>query len=427
MTAQPSNISSKSSIASFHTPELDQILHAELIHWVEYLNAPHNDKCDATASKIMALFTGARAQYGLFAVDNARELAFSSMFAATLQQHWSQDLFVCHQSPLDDMSVQSTADIIVYYNNDMQSRNYRPIAVFECGMGSQSKSLQLSAYCGNCFAAQFPPLDKHQPVVFGFELLDIQTSQPLLVMHAACPLHDKFTCRTIWRGGLQQTILAKVLHALEMMARNNLCHAEQRSARIAARIATIGNVAYKLFDSNDSSRQHTHYRFLPTSCNLKHLFDTSHWQYQVIRYNLIQGKHCPTLVRQVMQVINMLGVMHNEHIVHGDVRRHNIVFGQDESSLIDFDFAGVEGHAYRFEPNRSIDDGCFHDDVGLGKPMRCEHDRYSLQCILVQFDTEVDSDYSQIIKQLASSQLSLSHIADQLLPLERLKLVAKHQ
>jgi serine/threonine protein kinase len=61
----------------------------------------------------------------------------------------------------------------------------------------------------------------------------------------------------------------------------------------------------------------------------------------VISVPFLEGSHVPTTIAQVKAAWDHLQALHAKDQVHGDIRLLNIVFGQDGSFLIDFDFGGT--------------------------------------------------------------------------------------
>jgi hypothetical protein len=54
-------------------------------------------------------------------------------------------------------------------------------------------------------------------------------------------------------------------------------------------------------------------------------------------------KHHPRTATQLVQVCEQVAALHKDSLVHGDIRAANVLFGETEAFLIDFDFAGTDG------------------------------------------------------------------------------------
>eukprot|EP01028_Stygiella_incarcerata_P013680 TRINITY_DN82_c1_g1_i1.p1 TRINITY_DN82_c1_g1~~TRINITY_DN82_c1_g1_i1.p1 ORF type:complete len:583 (-),score=173.11 TRINITY_DN82_c1_g1_i1:360-2108(-) len=124
---------------------------------------------------------------------------------------------------------------------------------------------------------------------------------------------------------------------------------------------------------------------------------------QYLVYDHIKGSHKPKNVKQFAKICRDLGRLHCEKFVHGDVRVHNMLFGDrdrgeghntgddDDAWLIDFDFAGKEDedkYPYGLLP---IDERDPRACILPRQCLRIHHDRYSLRkCfeILFEFDKQ---------------------------------------
>jgi serine/threonine protein kinase len=125
---------------------------------------------------------------------------------------------------------------------------------------------------------------------------------------------------------------------------------------------------------------------------------------------LIKGDHNPKSVGAFTSVIEQLHFMHDDGIVHGDIRIFNIIFTEDgKSQLIDFDFAGVANeqrypHGFAFE----LDDVERHPMAKAGGVLCPEHDSFSLASIMKKFelsDKTLESFWKEAILCLEKNEL----------------------
>lgn len=103
---------------------------------------------------------------------------------------------------------------------------------------------------------------------------------------------------------------------------------------------------------------------------------------QILRYPLRAGTHMARYPTDFVPVIRALQGLHSRGVVHGDIRGMNILFGNMEQPLIDFDFAVEIGKPYEVELNTDIKDGCRHDDAVKGNAAEAAHDWFSLAQVM---------------------------------------------
>ena len=63
----------------------------------------------------------------------------------------------------------------------------------------------------------------------------------------------------------------------------------------------------------------------------------------ILAIPFMPGSHLPGTIAQVVAVVEHLKRMHHLDFVHGDIRLLNMVFSNEKSELIDFDFSGKTG------------------------------------------------------------------------------------
>lgn len=79
-------------------------------------------------------------------------------------------------------------------------------------------------------------------------------------------------------------------------------------------------------------------------------------------------------VQHVIAAIITLNKFHCENLVHGDIRRSNIIFSGDDVHFIDVDFVSIEGTPY---PDTYNHEGIpeRHPTACKNEPMLKVHDR----------------------------------------------------
>ena len=142
-----------------------------------------------------------------------------------------------------------------------------------------------------------------------------------------------------------------------------------RSSQLSnCRVFLKENVVYKLYDK-ESELEHNE-SLLKTVGALKEVNVqklTSDGNVTVLSYRYIAGTHTPSSLKQFAAVIRVLGSIHEQKMVHGDIRQHNIIFpfeAKEGGVLLDFDLARREGTTYPEGYNEAIVER--HEDAKRG-------------------------------------------------------------
>ena len=119
----------------------------------------------------------------------------------------------------------------------------------------------------------------------------------------------------------------------------------------------------------------------------------------VMAYPKIEGSHFPSTFGQVIQVLRQLCILWKKNLCHGDVRLANMIFGENDSQLIDFDFCGVEGERkYPNGYNIELDDTKRHPKALPGSLLQRSHDWFSFQFILQSISCRNQTDEDQFYR-----------------------------
>ena len=130
-----------------------------------------------------------------------------------------------------------------------------------------------------------------------------------------------------------------------------------------------------------------------------------------LSYTYIEESDRPIKLGSFIGVIKILSEMHERNLVHGDVRRANMVFDR-ESYLIDFDFVGKNGiDVYPFDYNSRLPER--HMEAVTGRVMMFMHDRYSLK-VTIEQNVRGLAKEAPILKQLLDPSLSLRELVTHL-------------
>jgi thiamine kinase-like enzyme len=101
---------------------------------------------------------------------------------------------------------------------------------------------------------------------------------------------------------------------------------------------------------------------------------------QILSYDAVPGSHRPSVVGHFVKLLMKIYQLHQDSIVHGDLRFSNVIFSDMDgnapvTTIIDFDYSGVNGEKiYPPHFNVSIDDGYRHPGANPMEYLRPEHD-----------------------------------------------------
>ena len=135
-----------------------------------------------------------------------------------------------------------------------------------------------------------------------------------------------------------------------------------------------------------------------------------------LSYKFIPGNHESFKCKMFAGVVKVLAKMHKLGFVHGDVRRMNMVFCDDDndSHLIDFDFVGrVSVDVYPSMYNSTL--RVRHPSAKAHHRMEYIHDRYSLNKILESMPIHKDFEREKEgIIQMLDTSCPLDQVAEEL-------------
>lgn len=148
------------------------------------------------------------------------------------------------------------------------------------------------------------------------------------------------------------------------------------------RIYRYQDQVVKLY-KNDNVRFHHNIELLE-AIGLQHKL-TNHGRFSSLSRKYIDAGHQPQSAGAFKGIITILNKIHDKGFVHGDIRIANMLFGEEESTLIDFDLARPEGKTYSqyFRPRLNWKGtNIRHATAQPWAYMKKEHDRYSLAMII---------------------------------------------
>ena len=245
-------------------------------------------------------------------------------------------------------------------------------------------------------------VSKFIPPILGI-LLEVDTMKFYIFAFASAE-NKKVAVVQLFYGTLDQDTLYKLMLVIKLWATTIFDSSNQPFNLTAGNTSIYSNRIFKSYDYNlklyseiplfsihaKDRRDPVYYSYL-SSKNYTKLIDTP--DLKLISYDFIEGGHNANNLCNFINLLTELKYMHNEGIVHGDIRESNIIFSQDgNSSLIDFDYSGPETKVYPFGFNLDIEDGVRHAKAKQFLPLSKEHDIYSIAHIMKLYSPELDAD-----------------------------------
>jgi hypothetical protein len=268
-----------------------------------------------------------------------------------------------------------------------------PCAIIETGLNQSpdSKRWQTIAYLIN----QSHLLDDASQALLSVELiLNFNHRHSLSLRCSTLTGQRALWNSTIWTGEATETALARVLYVLVENAKRN-AEADQIDWKMLGPNCALDlktSKVYKCFD----------YRYQDPAYKRSAIYYIDYLSAQpvvefnnllVITYDYVRGSHVAENTFDFIPILKMLGLLHDKHLVHGDIRLSNIVFAGIQSSLIDFDFSGEHGaKKYPAGFNREIFDGFRHPGAKENAVMKLEHDLFALARLMNLFSTTESSE-----------------------------------
>ncbi len=68
--------------------------------------------------------------------------------------------------------------------------------------------------------------------------------------------------------------------------------------------------------------------------------------YSLLSYCVLEGTIKPRLPTSILWALEKIAELHEQNLVHGDIREGNILYAEEESFLIDFDYTDACGTEY---------------------------------------------------------------------------------
>ena len=155
--------------------------------------------------------------------------------------------------------------------------------------------------------------------------------------------------------------------------------------RLTHRVYVCRNTVYKLygtkFDVHPARSIEAHKHF--PKDNLQELtFRKLTDRVGFLQYKYISGASNPLHLHQFATIMQLLNNLHVKDVVHGDMRKENLLFGDtvEQAWIVDFDHSASENSLYPAGYNSTLPGR--HKDACPAMPMKKSHDRYSLAFII---------------------------------------------
>ena len=324
-----------------------------------------------------------------------QEVETTAFFSSLMQEQYARSLGPneipsiawCHQ-------IRSGKGVMDICGFARVNKGWMPRVVWEFSVDSANKEDQLFAYCNN-----LTPLLPTGQWLICLGVVVVATNSPTIALlgyyHSIeeSSQQSKLSEVKLYESLLNKKSLARVLWTIDWWIKQPsdafLCQTLPTVDRRNVLIDTAQDLVYKVMDyrfreSVSSTRRHEFsLRYLP-NCQIA----ASEDDFKVISYKYIPGKHYPENAIQVYYVLKMLTTMHENGIVHGDIRLSNIIFAENpsESQLIDFDYSGARlSDVYPLRFALEINDGKRHKKVKPLGYLSRKHDCFSMCFLLSSF------------------------------------------
>jgi hypothetical protein len=345
---------------------------------------------------------------------SVEELLATAQICFWLQRALPGDYRVYHQIP----PMGGKIDVGIYLVREEEPNVHMPLAVLEAGKerdACRSKAPPLLAYINNHWVSF--ALDRTRDVQLGITC-EVGKTVCLKAFYRAWEHVENDDVAVIGEVDIFQaewsaSAFARILQAINFVAgrfkqETAPCHGVPTCLRRHS--VRIANDVYKVFDNRNSTATQAHQasvRFLSAEV----VVNAFQGRLVIIKYPHIDGSHIPHNYQQFHHIMEELMQMHSQGWVHGDIRLANMIFHSEnnDSRLIDFDFAGVAGTAvYPAGYNHNIKDGFRHRDAVSAALLQPLHDVYSLGCIIGQlFRLDLEQVSCEETKATIEQQVTL--------------------
>ena len=293
-----------------------------------------------------------------------------------LKAHW------LHQVPDRTAAI---VDVCLYVEREPMV--WVPVCLWEFGVHGKAcnKHVQTMAYCVNV-CPQLQPGHLLLAVEAILSPSDGDGELAWLRVSAVC-IVEAFCMGAVllWEGPLNALSVSQLLAAADMIAQERYPHADTWHS---SKNAAIGDDhVWKAYDYRDCAVQLDDRRSPDLSCKYipgcKIVCKST--DLVLIRYPYLEGTHQPRSVGQWIAVLRCVLRLHQDGIVHGDLRLSNIVFSStsDVVTIIDYDFSGRHREkTYPLHFNCNIDDGARHRSASAGRLLLFPHDWFAVAAMM---------------------------------------------
>jgi hypothetical protein len=338
------------------------------------------------------------------------ELAYSSLISAFLQRSLDA-LWSFHQMPAS----KGTSDILLCHAG-ADFGEFHPVCVIECGMQSKTSREMRKSLRG--YAVNYCPLVPVGKYFLGVELLNVDSAVNASIRIKAFyrisndpRVHEVMLWNQEEGMNLEQMICC-LMKAVQLAADHNFRDSHRiESWRVFSRnvAADLSNgIVYKSFDYRDrweetapEYRRDASFscRWIP-GCQVY----ASQNDFTLLSYPLLKGVVLAKNASEFLSIFEELAKLHQEDIVHGDIRAYNMIFDGTGGKLIDFDYSGKHGQRC-YPPGfwKELPDTVRHPRVSKDEPMRKEHDCFSLGAVMKMYSCD-HSGWKELCEKLQSGK-----------------------
>ena len=350
------------------------------------------------------------------------ELAYSSMISTYLQQKLGQ-LWAFHQMP----ACKGTSDILLCQRGDAVGK-FHPVCVIECGMQGKSDADMRKSLRG--YAVNFCPIVPVGKYFIGVEWLNVDSAVHARlrvkafyrVVSDPC-VHEVVLWNQDEGTGVEQ-MLCRVMKVLLLAAEHNLEGVQRKPSqwRVVSRNVALdlaSGLVFKSFDYRDRWEEVPPVYRRDSSASCRWMpdcrVDSAQRDFTLLCYPLLKGGVLAKKASEFLSVIKELAELHQQDMVHGDIRAYNMLFVEGlGGKLIDFDYCAKHGQRC-YPPGywSSLPDTERHHRAVAENPMRKEHDCFSLGAVMGMYDCG-HAGWKELCQLLQSGKPNLDQCLKQL-------------
>lgn len=169
----------------------------------------------------------------------------------------------------------------------------------------------------------------------------------------------------------------------------------------STRVFLCDDTAYKFYNEEDPNKKSHNFALMKKLGYFNKLQLTEIGKhFRLLSYAAIHGSPVPCHRKEISSALDIIAILHEQNLVHGDIREGNILFHVGNAYLIDFDFTAKCGESYPPGYNGSLSER--HFGAKPNEKRESIHDYHSLISIANKY-LPPSSHFKASLKCLCSS------------------------